>query len=68
MTANQLREWRQRLDITQPTAAERLGLSLRGYQNLERGFRRIRHHIALACTAIDLGVSDYSARRRESAE
>lgn len=48
MTANQLRAWRLRLDLTQAQAAEQLGMGLRTYIYLEQGERRITEAVRLA--------------------
>jgi transcriptional regulator with XRE-family HTH domain len=61
---SQLRDWRKRLGLSQTGAADALGLSLRGYQNLEAGTRTIRKHVALACAAVALGLSEYCAEDR----
>jgi DNA-binding XRE family transcriptional regulator len=53
MTAGELKAWRQRLDLSQDRAAELLGLSRRGFQNLETGLRPIQRYIALACAAVE---------------
>lgn len=57
MTAAALKAWRKRLGVTQPQAAEMLGLSVRGYRNLELGARPIQRYIALACTALEAGIA-----------
>ncbi|WYK05469.1 helix-turn-helix transcriptional regulator [Cereibacter sphaeroides f. sp. denitrificans] len=42
MTADELREARAKLGLTQPEMAERIGYSLDGYKKLEGGARKIR--------------------------
>ncbi len=60
MTPGQLKSWRKRLSLSQTEAADALGLSLRGFQNLEGGQRRIRKFIALACAAVAMGLVAFS--------
>lgn len=62
MTPTQLRDWRERLNLSQQRAASELGLSLRGYQNYESGERKIRRHIALACAAVAFGLPPYDGK------
>lgn len=56
-------EWRGRMDMSQRAAAEALGISLRAWQELERGaeFGSDRPRVAdrrtlLACAALLVGV------------
>jgi len=60
VTPDQIRDWRARLSITQREAAERLGLSLRGYQKYESGEAAIPRSIELACAAIAQGIEPRS--------
>lgn len=57
-----LRQWRDRLDLSQREAADALGLSLRGYQYYEAGERKIGQHIALACSAVAFGLPPYDGK------
>ena len=71
MTPSSLTEWRARLGLTQAKAANALGISTRGYAIYERGYvdvsdgaggverrwRPIPRHIALACAAIEREIS-----------
>lgn len=67
MTADQLKEWRQSLNLTQQAASEALGIRLSNYQILERGRkfgiddapRAIDRRTALACAAIAAGLKPY---------
>ena len=44
---DELKAWRWRNDLTQETAAEWLGVSVRTYENWEQGHREMRHPIAV---------------------
>ena len=67
MTADQLKEWRQSLNLTQQAASDALGIRLSNYQILERGRkfgiddapRAIDRRTALACAAIAAGLEPY---------
>lgn len=64
MTSDQLAAWRSDMNFSQRAAADALGLSLAGYQQLERGSNwttgkpvEIDRRTALACAAIRSGLS-----------
>ena len=67
MTADQLKEWRAALNLTQRAASDALGIRLSNYQILERGRRfgiddaprAIDRRTALACAAIAAGLDPY---------
>ncbi len=56
MTANELREFRRENDLTQQELADALGVTRREITYLESGTRRIKRHIALACSAISYSM------------
>jgi len=63
MTNEEIKNWRKSLNLTQAEAAERLGVTRRGYQMYEAGVRNddgrpviIPKYIALACAAISAGL------------
>ena len=56
LTADRLRAWRKRLRLSQQTAADQLGMSLRQYADYERGHAVIPTPVALACSAIAYGL------------
>lgn len=63
MNPEQLLAWRTDMKLNQRDAASGLGLSLKGYQELERGSRfgteqpvTIDRRTALACAAIRFGL------------
>ena len=62
MKAAILRQWRDRLGLSQREAADALGLSLRGYQYYEAGERDIGRHIALACSAVAFGLPPFDGQ------
>lgn len=55
MTADQFREWRERLGLSRTGASEALGLGRNQPQRYEEG-QPIPKYIALACAAIALGI------------
>lgn len=55
---NRLREWRQRLELTQPEAAERVGCSISQYKKLERGERGLGKWLKPAAKAFDVTPND----------
>lgn len=56
LTADGLRAWRERHNLSQTGAAEALQCSRRAYIEWEAGRRRPPGYIALACAAISAGV------------
>lgn len=54
MTAPGLREWRERLRLSQDSAANLLGLSRRMIINYEQGKARIPKYISLACKGAEV--------------
>ena len=52
MTPEELRAWRATMNLTQNSAADALGLSLRGYKNYELGETNPPPFLALACAAL----------------
>ncbi len=52
MTYKELREFRRENGLTQQELADALGVTRREITYLESGTRRIKRHIALACSAI----------------
>jgi hypothetical protein len=59
----EMRAWRDRLDLTQKQAGEQLGLTLRAIQHYEGGTRPIPHVVELACWAIEHRVTGKRPRR-----
>lgn len=51
-----LRQWRNRLGLSQGEAADAIGLSVRGYQNYESGKRRAPKPVLLAAAAVLYGL------------
>lgn len=49
MTAKQLRDWRRRLDLSQPAAASELGVPVSTYRNWEQGHRPLHPLLDAAC-------------------
>lgn len=70
MNCDELKEVRERLNYTAQEMADALDVSLATYYNYERGYRHLEGGgqvevgipkvVALACIAIQLGVSDYN--------
>lgn len=52
MTGHDLKRWRKRLHMTQQQAADTLGLSRRGYQQMEARDKDLPRYLALACAAV----------------
>lgn len=59
MNSKQFRVWRRRLDLNQAEAGRRLGLSSRTIQLYEAGAWPVPRAVALACAALELGLSAY---------
>lgn len=59
MTPEQFKAWRKRLDLTQQGAADAIGISRRMVQAYEADKQPIPKPVALACTALALGLKDY---------
>ena len=59
MTAEELRDWRKTLRLSQAKAAEMLGCSRRTIQNYEAGDRLIPQPVALAIAAILFRLPPY---------
>lgn len=53
MTADDMREWRRRLGMTQAQAAEALGRSADWVRSVETGRRTIDRVAELACWAVE---------------
>ena len=51
-SAAELRRWRERLGLTQVTAAAEIGFNVRTYQRLEHGVSEVPRMVALACEVI----------------
>lgn len=64
MTAQEFREWRERLGLSRTGAAEALGLGRNQPQRYEDG-QEIPLYVALACAAISLGVPPYGKPRQQ---
>ena len=67
MSPAQLTEWRQRLNLNRVEAAAALGVSRNALAWWEAGHlggkpRPIPRHIALACSAVAMGLPPYSER------
>ena len=68
MTADQFRQWRKHLKMSQTDAAEALGLKRRILQYYEKGERdgervEIPKTVRLACYALEQGCKDYPGPR-----
>ena len=59
MTGAQLRAWRERLNLSQAEAAERIGCSRRGIQVWESGKRDIPKYIPMAISAVIFELQPY---------
>lgn len=66
---NCLSEWRNRLTLTKQQASEALGISLKSYCELERGYRydngektSIDLRTRLACSAIENGLKPINVK------
>jgi hypothetical protein len=59
-----MRAWRERLDLTQGQAGEALDLTLRAIQHYEGGSRAIPRVVELACWAIEHGPFKKAPKRR----
>lgn len=57
MTGAELRAWQARMGYTADQAAEQLDVGRRTYFDWLAGKVRIRRHIALACAALEAGLS-----------
>ena len=62
MEAEELIEWRKRLNLTQTKAAELIGCSRRGLQKWEKGESPIPKNIALAVAAISFNLPPYGKK------
>lgn len=56
MTQSEFRAWRKRLHLSQPQAAEMLGISPRSVWSYEKREAEIPRAVALACAAIEHGL------------
>lgn len=61
MSANDLRESREALGLTQAGMAKELGMALRQYGDMERGVLAISKRTRLAVGALIIGLEDYPA-------
>lgn len=59
MHAGTLKMWRAVMRLTQPEAAEKIGISRRQYQQYEAGNAKIPRPVALACTALFSGLDEW---------
>ena len=59
MTPADLRTWQARQGLTQQAAANALGMSLSGYKKLVLGLTAADQRTALACAAVDAGMSPW---------
>lgn len=59
MTADELKQWRERLHLSQAAAADLIGCSRRAYQNYEAGKSAIPKSIALAVSAVLFNLPPY---------
>jgi transcriptional regulator with XRE-family HTH domain len=59
MLPNQLIDWRIRLNLTTRAAAEALGCSRTSINSWESGTARIPRYIGIACTGIEMNITDY---------
>ena len=57
MTPEDFKAWRERLDMTQQEAADAIGVTKRSVQMWEAGDRPIGRTVALACAAINAGLT-----------
>lgn len=68
MHATDFKRWRERMELSQPAAAEALGISRSAVQMYELGHRKdnkgraviIPKAIRLACASIERGIHDYT--------
>jgi transcriptional regulator with XRE-family HTH domain len=68
MTPGDFKAWRERMDLSQPAAADALGIARSTVQMYELGHRKDDHGreviipkpIRLACAALEKGILDYS--------
>jgi len=56
MTAAQLKRWRARLHLTQESAAAKLGVSRRAFQQWESGSSKIPGYVAMAASAVSMNL------------
>lgn len=59
MTAGTLKMWRAVLRLSQAEAAEKLGISMRQYQNYEWEKAGIPRTVALACSAVFANLGEW---------
>lgn len=64
MTAAQMKYWREQLKLTQSQAAGKLGCSRRALQQWESGKNKIPGYIAMAASAVAMGLPPYGSKPR----
>ena len=65
MTPADYTAWRTRLRLTKAAAAEALGASRNACTHYEQGRASIPRHIALACSAVAMGLPPYGTTPQE---
>ena len=61
MTASDFNSWRSHLNITRAEAAKRLGCSVNTITAYEQGRNAVPRYVALACSAVALGLPPWPA-------
>ena len=67
MTPADYTAWRTRLRLNKRQAAEALGASRNACTGYEQGRERIPLYVALACSAVAMGLPPYGQREKETA-
>lgn len=64
MTSAALRQWREQRGLTQAQAALQIGCSRRALQQWESGASAIPPYIAMAVSAVSMGLPPYGTKPR----
>lgn len=62
MTAADLKKWRLQRKISQEEAAQQIGCSRRSIQQWESGANPVPDYIAMAVSAVSMGLPPYGAK------
>lgn len=63
MTAAELKAWRERLNLSQASAADKLGCSRRSLQHWESGTYPVPPYIDMAASAVSMNLPPYGSKK-----